>query len=81
MAELTKEELKWVKQLNTLLKKCPSKRLGFYTTGDDIVGLYDADYQDEIDAAHDDLVCGLNITGHGFSESINFPSAVNGVCG
>ncbi|MGL5386665.1 MAG: hypothetical protein ACRDCA_12555 [Serratia sp. (in: enterobacteria)] len=81
MAELTVEERKWIKQVNALLKKCPSKRIGFYTIGDDSIGLYDTSYQDEINAADIDLVRALNITGHGFSEDIYFPNAVQGVCG
>lgn len=81
MAELTKEEKKWVKQMNALLKKCPSKRIGFYTIGDEDIGIYDKSYQNEINAAHDDLVPALGITGHGFSERIYFPDAVQGVCG
>ncbi|UAN54732.1 hypothetical protein KGP26_29735 (plasmid) [Serratia sp. JSRIV002] len=81
MAELTAEEKKWVKQMNALLKKCPSKRIGFYTIGDNDIGLYDIDHQDAIDAADRDLVRGLNYTGHGFAETIVFPGPVNGVCG
>ncbi|ERK06092.1 hypothetical protein L580_2776 [Serratia fonticola AU-P3(3)] len=81
MSKLTAEEKKWVKQVNALLKKCPSKRIGFYTIGDDSIGLYDKDYQDEIDAADVDLVPALNKTGYGFSEDIYFPGPVQGVCG
>ncbi|OKP27573.1 hypothetical protein [Serratia fonticola] len=81
MAELTAEEKKWVRQVNALLKKCPSKRIGFYTTGDSDIGLYDIDHQDAIEAADPDLVRGLNRTGYGFVETIDFPGHVNGVCG
>lgn len=81
MAELTKEEAKWVKQVNALLKKCPSKRLGFFTIGDREVFLYDITHQGEIDDNHGDLVLALNRTGYGFEESIYFPNQVQGVCG
>lgn len=81
MSELTAAEKKWVKQVQKVLDKCPSKRIGFYTIGDNFIGLYDKDHQEVIDSADEDLVWALNKTGHGFSESIDFPSAVQGVCG
>ena len=39
MSELTAEERKWVKQVQKVLDKCPSKRIGFYTIGDNNIGL------------------------------------------
>lgn len=41
MSILTKDEAAWVKKVQTLLNKCPSKRLGFYTVGDADVMIYD----------------------------------------
>jgi hypothetical protein len=81
LAELNLEEKKWVKQVNAVLAKCPSSRIGFYTIGDTSIGLYDRTYQDVIDAADDDLVIALARTGHQFDEHLNFPDNVQGVCG
>lgn len=38
---LTKVEKKWLAELQTVLDKCPSKRLGAYTTGDAVLSIYD----------------------------------------
>lgn len=80
MSELTAAEKKWVKQVNALLAKCPSKRLGFYTGGDPSIGIYDRTHQEEIDSYHDDLVRILQRKGWGFDEDINFPAPVAAVC-
>lgn len=64
MAELTAAEKKWVKQVNALLAKCPSKRLGFYTIGDNDVMLYDAEqFEDKgLRDDHRDLIYALEDT-------------------
>lgn len=41
MAELTKEEARWVKRVQKALDACPTDRIGFYTIGDVGVTLYD----------------------------------------
>lgn len=81
MATLTYEEQKWVDKVNKLLKKCPSDRIGFFTVGDENIGLYDLTYKDEIEKANPDLVRGINKTGHAFEDDIWFPRPVLGVCG
>ncbi|CQH79417.1 hypothetical protein V5E43_000661 [Yersinia enterocolitica] len=80
MAELTAAEKKWVKQVNALLAKCPSKRLGFYTGGDPNVGIYNNTHQEEINADGGDLVNILQRNGWGFDEYLNFPAPVEAVC-
>ena len=38
---LTATETRWLKKLNKLLAECPSNRLGFFTTGDANLSVYD----------------------------------------
>jgi hypothetical protein len=42
LSKLTNEESLWLSDLQTLLNKCPSKRLGFYTIGDPTLVVFDA---------------------------------------
>lgn len=83
MAELTAAEKKWVKQGNAWLAKCPSKRIGFYTIGDPYIGLYDCSIVDTkvMDAEAGDLIPVLNKHDANFTECLDFPRAVDGVCG
>ncbi|CNH83583.1 Uncharacterised protein [Yersinia frederiksenii] len=85
MNKLTAAEKKWVKQVNALLAKCPSKRLGFYTIGDNDVMLYDAEqfeYKGLMDD-HRDLIHTLEDHELKFDDAFNlkFPNDVEGVCG
>lgn len=80
MAELTAAEKKWIKQLNAIMAKFPSKRLGFYAGGDPSIGIYDRTHQEEIYSYHEDLVRILQRKGWGFDECINFPAPVLSVC-
>ncbi|AVX37783.1 hypothetical protein [Yersinia massiliensis] len=85
MAELTAAEKKWVKQVNALLAKCPSNRLGFYTIGDSNVMLYDAkQFKDKgLENDHRDLIGVLADHDLAFDEAfdLDFPNDVEGVCG
>ncbi|CAI0822590.1 Uncharacterised protein [Serratia entomophila] len=49
MAKLTKAEKKWLDELQEVLNRCPSKRLGFYTIGDPYLGVIDASRLQEIE--------------------------------
>ncbi len=74
-----------VSQVNALLAKCPSKRLGFYTIGDNDIMLYDAEQfknRGLIDD-HRDLIFVLDDNKLKFDSafSIEFPSQVESVCG
>lgn len=45
---LTDEEIKWLAKLQRVLDKCPSDRLGFFTTGDPTIHVYDFSKEKEI---------------------------------
>lgn len=40
MAKLTSQEERWLARVQKALDACPSKTLGFYTTGDNSVAVY-----------------------------------------
>lgn len=48
MAKLTKKEQAWVDELQDVLNRCPSKRLGFATSGDHDITVYDSSFSDAI---------------------------------
>jgi len=39
--KLNKAELEWITKVQKILDDCPSKRLGFFTIGDNSVTIYD----------------------------------------
>lgn len=81
MTKLTKKEQAWIDEVNAVLARCPSpKKIGFYTTGDSCVGLYDLRHDKEICREHGDLVIIAQREGWLLDEELRFPSAVNGVC-
>lgn len=81
---LTIDEARWVKKFQALMKKCPSNRLGAFTTGDPEITLYDKtvlstyldsnrrDERDEV-VIHHELGTML--------ASINMPFKVDTLCG
>lgn len=48
MTKLTKAEKKWLEELQEVLNRCPSKRLGFATAGDHDITVYDSSFSDAI---------------------------------
>lgn len=48
MAKLTKAEKKWLDELQEVLNRCTSKRLGFATSGDRDITVYDVSFSDLI---------------------------------
>lgn len=75
---LTKEETAWMRKAQKLLDQCPP-RLGFYTTGDPDLGVFDRDKEHLFDNERDMV---LDINDHDASlGSLRFPSNVHGVCG
>jgi hypothetical protein len=84
MVELTKAEKKWVSDVQKVLNKCPSERIGFYTIGDRTVQLYDKTRDDEITDRSDDLT-DFHFVVKSFeadiSESLEFPSNVHSTAG
>lgn len=82
MAKLTKKEQAWVDEVNAVLARCPSpEKIGFFTIGDPVIGMYDLRYEKEVADINGDLVIVAQRNGLLFEESLYFPSAVNGVCG
>lgn len=79
--ELTKAEKKWVKQVNALLAKCPSDRLGFLASGDRYVAIYDRKehYQNICDSGIDPVLYLNKCDGHS-TDRITFPEQVEAVC-
>lgn len=49
MADLTKEERKWLNDVQKVLNRCPSKRLGFATAGDREITIYDNAFSQAIE--------------------------------
>lgn len=82
-AKLTKKELAWLQELQDVIDRCPSpEKIGFYTIGDPAIHLYDRRHDKEIEAVEDDLPRLCYHNGWQFDEfTLNFPSAVQGVCG
>ncbi|HHD7492612.1 TPA: hypothetical protein ACOVJJ_001244 [Klebsiella oxytoca] len=81
-SKLTKKELAWIAEVNAVLARCPSpKKIGFYTIGDSSVSLYDLRHDKDISDTNDDLIVVAQRNGWLFDECLEFPSAVNGVCG
>lgn len=85
MAKLTKAEMAWVKQLNTLLAACPSKRLGFATTGDCDVSIFDVrQYNAICDEQQDnggEFISAAARIGALFDERLDFPNQVESTAG
>lgn len=81
-SKLTREERAWIDEVNAVLARCPSpKKIGFYTIGDPVIGLYDLRHDREISGENGDLVVIAQRKGWLFDADLYFPSAVNGVCG
>lgn len=49
MVELTAAERKWLNDVQRVLNRCPSKRLGFATMGDRDVTVYDTSFSQAIE--------------------------------
>ena len=88
MTNLTKEEREWVCKLQKVLNKCPSDRLGCYTTGDQNLVLYDKSSYEQYSIKNGDPFTDENqyydaiaIASACIDSSIVFPFAVEGVSG
>ena len=82
--KLTQKEKKWVDDVNKLLAKCPSKRIGFFTIGDNNLNIYDTTKDDEIcKLQDDDIDFGPAFeSSHALAdESIWFTIPVHSTCG
>ena len=85
MAKLTKEEKAWVKQLNALLAKCPSKRIAFATIGDCDVSIFDVTRYNEIcdslASEKGEFISAADRIGALFDERLTFPNQVESTAG
>ncbi|MEL5661951.1 hypothetical protein PTT73_10500 [Serratia ureilytica] len=84
MAELTAAERKWLNDVQKVLNRCPSTRLGFFTIGDKDVFVYDKRLDKQIDELQDsggrDFGLVVNDLDAGFGE-LTFPSHVHSTAG
>ncbi|MGF6996847.1 hypothetical protein [Paraburkholderia sp. GAS32] len=84
MSELTQAERKWVQDVQKVLNKCPSERIGFYTIGDCNVSLFDKTKEDQIAARQDrgeDFGPAATAVGAVFDEDLLFPNGVYSTAG
>ncbi len=86
MARLNKKERAWLDELQEVLNRCPSKRLGFYTIGDPQVVVYDLTKESKIDSLLDsgdasDWCDGVAQAGADFCEWLDFPAQAHSTAG
>lgn len=85
MAKLTKLENAWLARLQEVLDSCPSNRLGFYTTGDRDVLVYDRSKEAKINGLLDggsasDFCIAVSNLNAGLG-SVTFPSNIHSTAG
>ncbi|QNQ52338.1 hypothetical protein [Serratia liquefaciens] len=84
MAKLNKKERAWLDELQEVLNRCPSERLGFFTTGDTVIHVYDRSKDQEIDAHQDrhgrDYCHSVMALDADFCD-LSFPAAVHSTAG
>lgn len=82
---LTKAERAWLTELQDVMNRCPSDRLGFYTIGDRDVTIYDRSKEDQINDSmdKDDVTDFCTAVSENNAElgHINFPAAVHSTSG
>lgn len=85
MSKLTKEEIKWVAGVQAALNKYPGERLGFYTTGDSNIFIFDSTKYDKIchymDANSCDLAEAVEAMDADLGEMLTFPDSVHSAAG
>ncbi|MBV6817562.1 hypothetical protein KWG64_06355 [Rahnella sp. PD12R] len=85
MAKLTAKEKKWVAEVQAVLNRCPSNRIGFATIGDPNVTLFDVTRYKEICAELDkggrDFIPCSDRVGATFDETLDFPNSVESTAG
>lgn len=83
--KLMKAEKAWIIRVNATLAECPSERLGFFTTGERWISVYDRRKEQAIDAyqlRHNRDFCqGANDCGALAQERLTFPANVASTCG
>lgn len=81
MAKLTKAEKKWLEEVQEVLNRCPSDRIGFYTTGDCTVFTWDLDKADAVNNHRCDFSEAVKKERAGFSVTLEFPAQVESTAG
>lgn len=86
MSKLTKAERAWLADVQAVVNRCPSKRLGFYTIGDPSVTLWDRDKTDDVFNALDrrdagEFCSAVEVAGAGFDAVLYFPNNVESTAG
>ena len=87
MKKLTKKEMAWIDEVQSVLDRCPSpKKIGFYTTGYQEISLFDLRRIQEIEEHMDrrfaqDWSPAVYDLDAGFEESLIFPSDVLSTAG
>lgn len=84
MAKLNKKERAWLDELQEILNRCPSKRLGFFTIGDPIIYVYDRSKEQKINDHQDrygrDFCHSVRAMDADFCD-LDFPAAVHSTAG
>lgn len=83
---LTRGERAWLIEVQAVLNRCPSNRIGFYTVGDSFLGLHDAtrevDIGIELDKNGGEWCSAAERLNADFGgEVIYFPNAVHSTAG
>lgn len=85
MAKFTVKEKKWLEKVQAVLDECPSDRIAFFTTGDNIINAYDVNKYDEISDLQDsgtiDFGTATDRTGASFGQGLKFNNAVESTAG
>jgi hypothetical protein len=81
MSVLNPTERKWVQQLQSVLDNCPSERLGFFTTGDCTVYLWDLKKAEAVHNLKMDFHAAVTQERAGFKEHLTFPAQVESTAG
>lgn len=83
--KLTEAEKTGVAEVQAALDKCPSKRLGFATTGDHDLTIFDiggmSKIYERLDRANDDFVPAATALGLVADEVLRFPQPVESTAG
>ena len=80
--KITAEERKWLRKVQKVIDECPSNRLGFFTTGDNNIVMYDSESYDNLGLRDSVIDPAPAIESNGLIlGSIFFPDNVEGLCG
>ncbi|MFS1427343.1 hypothetical protein LMH73_009300 [Vibrio splendidus] len=85
MEKLTAAEKKWFKKVQSVLNECPSKRIAFFTIGDNNIQAFNAERHDEIsdfqDSGDHDFITSVSKCEAGFNASLVFTNPVESTAG